>query len=284
MPDPELVNASPAGSVGRLALRPDKELLIAWSLLLLDGDMLYGYRLHQGLRARGMELQATSLYRRLRTFEQDGWVASSWSAAVDGPPRRVYRLTADGREALRDISRWLAAMRDACSTFLDDHQRTVAERVDGAGERVSSAAPAPRRSPTPTPDAVARMAALQPLRPHQELLAGSLLLALEAGATYGYDLRWRFAARGLSVDGSAVYRMLRRLEADKWVQSRWLSPAAGPRRRFYRLTTRGRRNLDEIAVLIGAIRDSHDSYLREHAHATRSQDALSDVSDRSAAA
>jgi DNA-binding PadR family transcriptional regulator len=114
------------------------------------------------------------------------------------------------------------------------------------------------------------------LRPHRELLVGWLLLQLDAGATYGYDLRRAFDAQRLSPDPGAMYRMLRQLEADKWVQSRWMNPAAGPRRRFYRLTGRGRRNLDEIARLIAAIRDAHEAYLVAYEHARDRRDAAAD--------
>lgn len=246
MPPPQ----SPAASPGLPpALRPHKELLIAWTLLLVDDDVLYGYRLHQGLRARGLDVQATSLYRRLHTFERDRWVVSHWSASADGPRRRVYRLTPQGRQTLREVSGWIAAMRDTYRTFLHAHQQVRAGRPDALDGIRRGAAPVPTSGP---------------LRPHKELLAGWLSLRLDAGATYGYELRREFDAYGLSPEPSTVYRMLRRFEADKWVQSRWMSTAAGPQRRFYRLTARGRRNLDEIAVLIAAIRDSHDAYLREY--------------------
>lgn len=250
-------------------LRPHKELLIAWLLLLLDeDDALHGYRLHQELRDRGLDLQATSLYRWLRKFERDRWVGSSWSEPVDGPPRHVYRLAPEGRRTLHELSTSIAASRDAYSAFLHAHQQAVAQRTEDPGRDAAGATPSPRalREQAPDPPATA---AVKPLRLHRELLVGWLLLQLDAGATYGYDLRREFDARGLSLDPAVMYRMLRRLEDDKWVQSRWLSPAAGPRRRFYRLTTRGRRKLDEIAVLIAAIRDLHDRYLREYEQARR---------------
>lgn len=91
-----------------------------------------------------------------------------------------------------------------------------------------------------------------------------LLLLLDDGASYGYDLRRELDTHQLDIDPSILYRTLRRLERDGWVQSRWMKPQAGPRRRFYRLTARGRRALDDMAVLIVATRDMHDSFLRVH--------------------
>ncbi len=250
------------------ALRPHKELLIAWTLMLLrDIGETHGYTLHQELLARGLGPQATSVYRRLAKFERDRWVVSRWSGAVQGPRRHVYQLTEDGRSALLEVTKLIAATRDAYDMFLDAHARAVSRRVDGAGAD-EGATPVARERMTPLPEdrAAPRQgpSSRQPLHPHKELLVGWLLLRLDAGATYGYDLRRAFAAQLLSPDPGAVYRMLRQLEADRWVQSRWLRPVAGPRRRFYRLTGRGRRNLDEIARLIATMRDAHDTYLRSY--------------------
>lgn len=242
--------------------------------MLLDGGEMHGYKLYPELRARGVDVQATSLYRWLRKFERDRWVASRWSDRVEGPERRVYALTAEGRSALRETTALIAAMRDAYSTFLHAHEQAVARRgnePDGVDE---AAPPVPRVGPAPTPDTTPSSASTtQSLRPHKELLAGWLLLHLDAGATYGYDLRRNFDAQRLSPDPTALYRMLRRLEADGWVQSRWMQPRAGPRRRFYRLAPRGRRNLDEIARLIAAIRESHDRYLQAYEHAEHGDDS-----------
>ena len=46
----------------------------------------------------GFDLGA--LYRVLRSMEDDGLVASSWEDSTLGPDRRVYRITARGRQAL----------------------------------------------------------------------------------------------------------------------------------------------------------------------------------------
>lgn len=111
-------------------------------------------------------------------------------------------------------------------------------------------------------------------RPHRELLTAWLLVLLESGASYGYDLRRELDARELSIDPSALYRTLRKLERDGWVQSRWMKAKTGPRRRFYKLTASGREHLDDMAVVIRARRDVHDAFLEAHASArgTRSHD------------
>lgn len=103
------------------------------------------------------------------------------------------------------------------------------------------------------------------LRPPKELITGWLLLLLESGASYGYELRREFDAHRLVVDPSVLYRALRKLERDGAVQSRWMKSEAGPRRRFYRLTPKGRQELQDISVLIGEIRDLNQMFVVAHA-------------------
>lgn len=88
---------------------------------------------------------------------------------------------------------------------------------------------------------------------------------LEGGASYGYELRREFDAHRLVVDPSVLYRALRKLERDGAVQSRWMKSEAGPRRRFYRLTDKGRQELQDISVLIGEIRDLNEMFVVAHA-------------------
>lgn len=249
-------------------LRPPRELLVAWTLLLLDAGKTYGYTLHHDLLGRGIDLQASSMYRWLAKFERDGWVVSSWSDPVDGPRRHVYELTPEGRSALREMVGVIAAMREMYAMFVAAHAHAVARRGDGPLDTEATPVTQPGATPPAEDEDRTRQApaAQRPLRTQKELLVGWVLLQLDAGATYGYELRREFAARGLSPDPGAVYRMLRRLESDKWVQSRWMRPAAGPPRRFYRLTSRGRRNLDEIAGLIATTRDAHDAFLDAAGH------------------
>jgi PadR family transcriptional regulator PadR len=255
---------SPPPPTSPRELRPQSELVIAWTLLVLhERGETHGYTLHRELLAHGLDVQATSVYRRLAKFERDGWVASRWAESVDGPQRHVYALTAQGSVALRELTGLIVELRDCYDRFSAAHALTLARR-GAAG--VEAAAPTDLRAP-PTHEVPDGSPSHGSLRPHKELLAGWLLLHLDAGATYGYDLQRAFHAQRLSPDAGALYRMLRRLEADKWVQSRWLRPAAGPSRRLYRLTSRGRRNLDEIALLIELIGYAHDRYLKAYERA-----------------
>ena len=66
-----------------------------------------------------------------------------------------------------------------------------------------------------------------------------------------------------------MYRVLRQLESDGWLQSRWMQPAAGPRRRLYRLTLKGRRSLEELVTGITDVQSSHAAFLRAYEGAGR---------------
>lgn len=231
-------------------------------MLLLARDAVHGYKIHQQLHARGLAVQPATMYRRLRRFEHEGWVRSSWSVPIGGPRRHLYELTPLGRAALEEMSASIAATRDAYGAFAHAHERALAQRADGGdpargpshGERdpessVADRGTDQRRSP-------AR------LRPHAELLAGWLLLHLEVGASHGYDLRRDVDDEHLlTTDSGTVYRMLRRFEASEWVRSHWTRSAGGPPRRVYRLTDAGRNNLDRIAGTVATVRDGLDAYL-----------------------
>jgi len=82
-----------------------------------------------------------------------------------------------------------------------------------------------------------------------QLLKGVLdmcLLALVAEQpTYGYEMARKLEERGLHLasEGS-IYPLLSRLRRDGLVTSTWRESETGPPRRYYRLTSDGRRALD----------------------------------------
>lgn len=66
-----------------------------------------------------------------------------------------------------------------------------------------------------------------------------LLLLLQERSDYGYDLVARLRALGVDDDSAAVYRILRSLESEGAVTSRWKEPVTGPARRVYEITPAG---------------------------------------------
>lgn len=69
---------------------------------LTDGES-YGYEIAKKLDEAGLgRIQGGTLYPVLNRLEEAGLVAAEFRAAERGPGRRYYRLTAAGREALRE--------------------------------------------------------------------------------------------------------------------------------------------------------------------------------------
>ena len=228
----------------------DRQLLTAWLLLLVE-DEGYGWALRRRLEEHGVSVDPAAIYRRLRHLEREGLLVSSWTKSDAGPQRRLYQTTAKTQPALEEAAAAIADVRDVHGAFqraygVSRQRRGTPTRRDAAGDR--------EQAPVVRPSA--------PVRLERELLSAWLLLMLDGAASYGYGLRRRLERHGIDVEPAAMYRALRQLERDGWLESRWLAPADGPARHFYRLTRRGRRNLDDIAALITRIHDAHDAFLR----------------------
>jgi PadR family transcriptional regulator PadR len=91
-------------------------------LLLLHREPAHGYTLLDQLAEFGMgEIAPSVIYRVLRDMEDRGWVASTWDEEqTQGPPRRIYRITALGDEIL---AAWVGEL---------DETREMLNRLVGA--------------------------------------------------------------------------------------------------------------------------------------------------------
>ena len=71
-------------------------------LLLLHHGPAHGYTFLEQLGEFGLgDLNPSVVYRTLRDMEEKEWVTSNWDEErSQGPPRRVYRITALGDEVL----------------------------------------------------------------------------------------------------------------------------------------------------------------------------------------
>lgn len=246
--------------------------------MLTDGES-YGWALFGELRDRGMNVEQSLAYRDLRELERDGLVTSRWTKSEAGPQRRSYRLTCKGRRALADMAETVSSVWELHEAFVRAHQNAHGDA--GADGRPAPADPA---EPAGVPDGEQREQGAEgegsegaprpahdpaAVRPGRELLAAWLLLLLENSVSYGYELRHELDARRIKIDPATLYRLLRKLESSGWLESRWMESSAGPRRRFYRVTAKGRRSLDELAGLIRRVRDSHGGFLRSYEAACR---------------
>ena len=91
----------------------------------------------------------------------------------------------------------------------------------------------------------------------------ALLLLLRERPAHGYELLEALPplTGEARVDMGNLYRVLRALEEDGLVTSRWEAGDPGPAKRTYELTAAGRRLLDEWAAALRRSRDRIDTFL-----------------------
>jgi len=72
---------------------------------LVAEEPVYGYELIERFRSRGTgrwtEVARASVYQALKRLEDAGLVTGKAQGGVEGPDRRVYRITRPGRDRLR---------------------------------------------------------------------------------------------------------------------------------------------------------------------------------------
>ena len=81
--------------------------LVLLSVLSRSKEPMYGYQIAKMLEESGQEIaimKQGTLYPVLRSLEENGLLESTVEPSVSGPPRRYYKITADGRAALTE---WL---------------------------------------------------------------------------------------------------------------------------------------------------------------------------------
>jgi len=75
-------------------------------MALLEPEERYGFDLVRELASSdAMATSEGTLYPLLTRLRRDGLVESTWRESPNGPPRRYYRLTDRGREALAGFQR-----------------------------------------------------------------------------------------------------------------------------------------------------------------------------------
>jgi len=88
-------------------------------LAVIEEGPAYGYEMTKRLRARGLSIVGEgSIYPLLGRLEREGLVETYRAASNGGPPRKYYRPSREGHQALAaGVSEWRAA-RDAIDALL----------------------------------------------------------------------------------------------------------------------------------------------------------------------
>lgn len=88
-------------------------------LALLRSGESYGLDIAHALSSDGVLITSEgTLYPLLSRLRKSGLVATSWRESAAGPPRRYYKLTADGIAALAAFERTWKPFRDAVDRAL----------------------------------------------------------------------------------------------------------------------------------------------------------------------
>ena len=95
-------------------------------LLLLSKTSSHGYGLMEDLEKHcGERVDIGDLYRTLRRMERDGWVESEWEKNKTGPDRRIYTITAEGKDFLKSAASSLTRTDKLIHRFLDGYQKVI---------------------------------------------------------------------------------------------------------------------------------------------------------------
>lgn len=117
-----------------------RNYLRACLLLILTEGPAHGYDMVNELAALGLSaVDRGGMYRTLRAMEDDGLVASGWEPSQNGPLRRSYDLTPQGRAWLEA---WAEAVRSGQALAA-----TYLRRYEVACGALEAPRPASRTSP-----------------------------------------------------------------------------------------------------------------------------------------
>ena len=78
--------------------------LVLLNVLSRSREPMYGYQIANMLEDNGPDLplmKQGTLYPVLHSLEENGLLESTVEPSVSGPPRRYYKITEDGRSALK---------------------------------------------------------------------------------------------------------------------------------------------------------------------------------------
>lgn len=89
-------------------------------LALLRTEERYGFDLVRALgETDGLVTTEGTIYPLLARLRNDGLVETTWHESTQGPPRRYYRITKDGKSALAVFVEQWARFRDTVDRILE---------------------------------------------------------------------------------------------------------------------------------------------------------------------
>ncbi len=90
-------------------------------LALLARGERYGYEIARGLaESGGLAVGEGTIYPLLSRLQREGLVAAQWQTSPAGPPRKYYRLTTGGHQALQSQARAWERFSQAVNGILEE--------------------------------------------------------------------------------------------------------------------------------------------------------------------
>jgi len=103
-------------NVGSLKLEMRRGAIVLAVLSRLGSEQ-YGYSLKRALAEKGLQIDEGTLYPLLRRLESQGLLESAWRLE-EGRPRRYYKLSKRGADALAELRRDWIELGDAMRRLL----------------------------------------------------------------------------------------------------------------------------------------------------------------------
>ena len=129
--------------------------------------------------------------------------------------------------------------------------------------REPTSGPAASAGPDPGDEPAEPIEEREPLAgwPPRDILAPFVLLAVSLQRAHGYVIEDYLRALGLfGITMSTLYRTLRQMEKDGFLESTWEPGPTGPARRVYTITDAGHDWLDSSATMLNAYRETIDRF------------------------
>ena len=106
--------------------------ILEYCILLAIGDReVYSSDLIEVLKRAELLVVEGTLYPLLSRLRANGLLSHTWHESDKGPPRKYYRLTADGEDALRELDVAWAVLADSVTTLRGGHAQDDQHVVAG---------------------------------------------------------------------------------------------------------------------------------------------------------
>ncbi|MFO7881493.1 MAG: PadR family transcriptional regulator [Kosmotogaceae bacterium] len=102
-------------------------------LVLLNEKTSHGYSLMNRLPYFGFEpktINTSTIYRTLRSMEKDNIVKSIWKESEQGPKKRVYKITQEGKKELESWMNFLKIRKNQIDKVLSKYESSNEEKDD----------------------------------------------------------------------------------------------------------------------------------------------------------